>query len=37
MQLCNDKSMTRMFFVDDFVGVSDSRENLQKLIVIGGD
>ena len=32
MQLCNDKSMTGMLFADDFVGVSDSRENLQKLI-----
>ena len=32
VQLCNDKSMTGMLFADDFVGVSDSRENLQKLI-----
>ena len=32
MKLCNDKSMTGMLFADDFVGVSDSRENLQKLI-----
>ena len=31
MQLCNDRSMTEIF-ADDFVGVSDSRENLQKLI-----
>ena len=43
VQLCNDRSMTGMLFADDFVGVSDSRENLQKLmmwhiiIVIGGD
>ena len=32
MKLCNDKSMTGMLFADVFVGVSDSRENLQKLI-----
>ena len=32
VQLCNDRSMTGMLFADDFVGVSDSRENLQKLI-----
>ena len=31
-QLFNDKSMTGMLFADDFVGVSDSRENLQKVI-----
>ena len=31
VQLCN-KSMTGMLFADDFMGVSDSRENLQKLI-----
>ena len=43
VQLCNDRSMTGMFFADDFVGVSDSRDNLQKLlmwciiIAIGGD
>ena len=43
VQLCNDRSMTGMLFADDFVGVSGSRENLQKLIVwciiivIGGD
>ena len=27
VQLCNDWSMTGMLFADDFVGVSDSREN----------
>ena len=32
VQLCNDRSMTGMLFADDFVGVSDSRENSQKLI-----
>ena len=32
MQLCNNKSITGIFFADDFVGVSDSREKLQKLI-----
>ena len=32
VQLYNDKSMTGMLFADDFVGVSDSRERLQKLI-----
>ena len=32
MQLCNNKSITGILFADDFVGVSDSRENLQKLI-----
>ena len=40
VQLCNDKSITGMLFADDFVGVSDSRENLQMwciIIVIGGD
>ena len=31
VQLCNDRSMTG---ADDFVGVSDSRENLQKLIEV---
>ena len=40
MQLCNDKSITGMLLADDFVGVTDSRENLQKYInvvcVIGG-
>ena len=35
MQLCNDESMTRMLFADVFVGVSDSRESLQKLIDVG--
>ena len=41
VQLCIDRSMTGMLFADDFVGVSDSRENLHRLIdvvhVIGGD
>ena len=32
VQLCNDRSRTGMLFADDFVGVSDSRENIQKLI-----
>ena len=32
VQLCKDRSMTGMLFADDFVGISDSRENLQKLI-----
>ena len=32
VQLYNDRSMTGMLFADDFVGVSDSRENLQKLV-----
>ena len=27
VKLCNDKSMTEMLFADDFVGVSDPREN----------
>ena len=29
VQLCNDKSITGMLLADDFVGVTDSRENLQ--------
>ena len=43
VQLSNDKSITGMLFADDFVGVSDSREKLQKLMmsyivtVISGD
>ena len=32
MQLSNDKSITGMLFTDDFIGVSDSREKLKKLI-----
>ena len=32
VQLCNNKSITGMLFADDFVGVSDSREKLQKLM-----
>ena len=32
VQLCNNKSITDMLFADHFVGVSDSREKLHKLI-----
>ena len=32
VQLCNNKTITGMLFADNFVGVSDSREKLQKLI-----
>ena len=32
VQLSNDKSIAGMLFADDFVGVDDSRESLQKLI-----
>ena len=31
VQLCNGKSIGGMLFVNDFVGVSDSKEKLQKL------
>ena len=32
VQLNNGKSIGGLLFADDFVGMSDSRENLQKLI-----
>ena len=32
VQLCNNKSITGMLFADNIVGLSDSREKLQKLI-----
>ena len=32
VQLNNSKSIGGLLFADDFVGMSDSRENLQKLI-----
>ena len=32
IQLSSDKRVGEMLFADDFVGVSDSRESLQKLI-----
>ena len=32
MQLNNGKSIAGLLFADDFVGISDSSENLQKLI-----
>ena len=32
VQLCNGKSIGGMLFADDFVGFSDSKEKLQKLI-----
>ena len=32
VQLCKGKSIAGILFVDDFVGVSDSREKLRKLI-----
>ena len=32
VQLNNDKSIAHLLFVDDFVGIRDSSENLQKLI-----
>ena len=34
VQLCNGKSIGGMLFAGDFVGVSDSKEKLQKLIDI---
>ena len=40
VQLCNNKSITSMLFVDDFVGISDLREKLRKLYIVtvlGGD
>ena len=40
IQLSSGKRVGGMLFADDFVGVSDSRESLQKLIddtVISGD
>ena len=33
VQLFNDKSITGMLFADNFVGVSDSREKLQKFMM----
>ena len=35
VQLYSNKSITGTLFADDFVGVSDSREKLQKLIDCG--
>ena len=32
VELFNDKSIGGMLFADDFVGVSDSKDKLQKLI-----
>ena len=32
IQLSSDKTIGEMLFADDFVGVSDSKESLQKLI-----
>ena len=32
MQLNNGKSIAGLLFADDFVGINDSSENLQKLI-----
>ena len=32
IQLSSGKSVGRMLFVDDFVGISDLKESLQKLI-----
>ena len=32
LQLNNGKSIAGLLFVDDFVGISDSSENLRKLI-----
>ena len=32
VQLNNGKSIAGLLFADDFVGISDSSENLQKLI-----
>ena len=32
IQLSNAKTVGGMLFVDDFVGISDSKENLQKLL-----
>ena len=43
IEISNGKTMGRMLFADDFVGVSESRESLQKLIMLyigiatGGD
>ena len=34
IQLCSGKKVGEMRFADDFVGVSDSRESLQKLIYV---
>ena len=32
IEISNGKKMREMLFTDDFVGVSESREGLQKLI-----